>query len=690
MKGLFFIVVGFFSTAIHVSAQVDSAQWNEKIDSAYISAERRQSFQYVPITTGQIKMVISPLGESDPVKYIQTLPGVSSGMEGGSSYYVRGGNSGGNSVSLDGVHIYGAGHILGLTNVYSPAIIGTSEFYSGGFCSEDSGFTSSHLKLTSSAADYRNTKTGISVSNFMLGASVNAPVKKDSLCLTAALRVSPIGLEYNLFRPLLSSSLSIPQTINAGVGDAYLKLSYLAKDSSVWTASVFGSIDSYSFAGDASTRDKMSWSNIIARIGWDKKLDLGWNLKSFLSFNQFQTSQNQTRSAGEQDPVNDMQLTSGIREIMLKATATKMFRSMLNIQYGAEIGYAFFYPGFSRYVTDQSVSVMNSRSFSTIKSTIHGQIDYKLGGLNTRLATRCNLFLSDRKLFFRPELSLFMSYPIADCFSIQATYDHTTQFYHVLEGLPTGWSMDMIVPSTRRNAPEMADQFYAGMGFDKWDIELNIGGFYKKMKNLVFFANATDFFTSSWSSWDSNMESGDGSSYGFEFFVSKKGKFFNAQASYTWSKTDRLFENLNKGASFPFKFDRTHIVNLMADFLIFKTAKTRQKINLGISYSSGHYETVTSGSYTMFFPGPDKYRDQVIVSYTSHPNNLKLPDYFRMDIAYHLELTSDRFEHDFSFGIYNLTNRHNPYSLFWDKTQSKWKQLSIFPIMPNFSYKLSF
>ena len=44
--------------------------------------------------------------------------------------------------------------------------------------------------------------------------------------------------------------------------------------------------------------------------------------------------------------------------------------------------------------------------------------------------------------------------------------------------------------------------------------------------------------------------------------------------------------------------------------------------------------------------------------------------------------------HDLSLGIYNLTNRHNAYSLSWDSVAGRWKKLSIFPIMPNFTYRI--
>jgi hypothetical protein len=61
-----------------------------------------------------------------------------------------------------------------------------------------------------------------------------------------------------------------------------------------------------------------------------------------------------------------------------------------------------------------------------------------------------------------------------------------------------------------------------------------------------------------------------------------------------------------------------------------------------------------------------------------------------MDVGYHMTLQGKKNLHDLSLGIYNLTNRHNAYSLSWDSEDGRWKKLSIFPIMPNFTYRVSF
>ena len=85
-----------------LSAQ--NAVWNERIDSSVVEARRiRPELTAIRINTADLHRTASPMGEADPIKFIQTLPGVSTGMEGSSAYYVRGGNEGNNLTTLDGI-----------------------------------------------------------------------------------------------------------------------------------------------------------------------------------------------------------------------------------------------------------------------------------------------------------------------------------------------------------------------------------------------------------------------------------------------------------------------------------------------------------------------------------------------------------------------------------------------------------
>jgi hypothetical protein len=80
----------------------------------YVTSEKYFSKPLYKISAKNIKTIISAMGEADPIKYIQTLPGISTGIEGTSAIFVRGGNIGNNLMTLDGVTVYGSSHLFGL------------------------------------------------------------------------------------------------------------------------------------------------------------------------------------------------------------------------------------------------------------------------------------------------------------------------------------------------------------------------------------------------------------------------------------------------------------------------------------------------------------------------------------------------------------------------------------------------
>lgn len=661
-----------------LSAQ--NSVWNERIDSSLIEARHlRPELTVIPIRPADLLRTASPLGEADPVKFIQTLPGVSTGMEGSSAYYVRGGNEANNLTTLDGIPVYGAGHLLGLTISYPSEIVSKTDFHAGGFPSESGGYTASLLQLTTQDGDFRKAHGSVFVNNFLTGGHASVPLKKDRLSLLASARISPMGPEYSLLRPHLEDGLSLPDRLDAWVGDVFSKITWKPGARDRVFLSVFGSYDQYDYEREESSSQALGWSNLIANLTWFHEGHSGWKWKHRLSHNGFRAFQNQSYRATR------MSLQSALMEEGLSIKAFKHVTAALDVHTGGDLYLSIFHPGVTKVYLDNKLSATSGQPFITARSSVFGQVDYGAGPFHTSSGVRVTVFFSDGYTTVKPIANLLVSFALSPSFTAKATFDHTVQFFHSLEGIPTGWSMEMLIPSTLENRPETADQAWAGLEYAHGPVSFSVGGFYKRMKDLVFYADASSFFSTAWKDWRKNLESGDGHSYGLEVLSRVDSPRFSSQLSYTLSKTDRVFSSLNFGHPFPFKFDRRHMLNLTGELKLTKG----HSVTAGLSFMSGHWETVASGSYPVYSLGSEDKRESHMAEYTSHPNNFQLPAYFRMDVGYHVTWQSGKNKHDLSIGIYNLTNRHNAYSLSWDSTEGRWKQLSIFPILPNFTYRIT-
>ena len=87
-------------------------------------------------------------GESDILKTIQLLPGVSSAGEGASGFNVRGGGADQNLILFDEAIIYNSSHLFGLFSVFNSDAIKEVKLFKGGIPSSYGGRSVSYTHLT--------------------------------------------------------------------------------------------------------------------------------------------------------------------------------------------------------------------------------------------------------------------------------------------------------------------------------------------------------------------------------------------------------------------------------------------------------------------------------------------------------------------------------------------------------------
>jgi hypothetical protein len=110
-----------------------------------ISQSTRMSHVEIPIL--QARSIPSLLGEKDMFKVLQLMPGVQSGTEGTSGFYVRGGGPDQNLIILDDALVYNASHLFGFFSVFNGDAVKNMQLYKGGFPARFGGRLSSVLDI---------------------------------------------------------------------------------------------------------------------------------------------------------------------------------------------------------------------------------------------------------------------------------------------------------------------------------------------------------------------------------------------------------------------------------------------------------------------------------------------------------------------------------------------------------------
>ena len=446
--------------------------------------ERHYNLQSITITadtsvirpTGLIKVdlpkmqhMVTALGEGDVIKYIQTLPGIAAGVEGTSSFYVRGGNLGNNVVTIDGVRLYGYGHLLGITSAFSNDIVGGANFNVGGFSAESYNLMASHIDITTKEPIFKDSDIKLGISNFMLSSYASAPIVEDKLAFEMSARVSPLSLEYKIGEEWLEERLEVFNNLTAQVYDVFGKVSWRPHKKHTINASFFYSRDNFGY-GDitASSYDKMRWHNMIGNLEWKCDISNKWKIKSNISYNDYQSGQSLERVLLEQS--NKLSVNSGIEEYSFNTVINHSLSNKWSILLGFRATQSNFNPGALKEHKGESVSTLENAT-ENLLGNLYTEIKcidadkYRLA-----LVLRGNYFIGEKDKYheykgFDPEISFSASAKITSWMGIEATFDQLVQYYHTLEGIPLGWSLDMIVPSSKALDPETGIQYYGGFYF---------------------------------------------------------------------------------------------------------------------------------------------------------------------------------------------------------------------------------
>ena len=263
------------------------------------------------------------------------------------------------------------------------------------------------------------------------------------------------------------------------------------------------------------------------------------------------------------------------------------------------------------------------------------------------------------------------------------------QFIHLLTNGTIGLPTDLWVPSTDQVKPQNSRQFAIGLAQTvKQKFEVSLEGYYKTMQNLIEYKEGASFFSVD-KNWDEQIEFGQGNSYGAELLVQKKEGKTTGWIGYTLSWTNRQFDNLNFGKTYPFKYDRRHDISFVL------VHQLKENIDVGVTwvYGTGNAVTLATQKYpsaNQFDCGGFNYVQPV--QYFESRNDFRMPSYHRLDIGINFKKEKKWGERTWSFGAYNTYSRQNPFYLFFDTIgdQTVVKQVSLFPIIPFFAYSFKF
>jgi hypothetical protein len=194
---------------------------------------------------------------------------------------------------------------------------------------------------------------------------------------------------------------------------------------------------------------------------------------------------------------------------------------------------------------------------------------------------------------------------------------------------------------------------------------------------------------------EGEMIFGSGKAYGVELFVQKKQGKLTGWVGYTLSRAERKFAQLGDGKSFPYRYDRTHDLSIVANYPI----NTHWEASAVFVYGTGNALTMPTGRFTYnlgYNPG-DRQPIFTNINQYDKINDYRMQAYHRMDVAFTYTRkpnSTKRIKSSWNFSIYNLYSRANPYFIYIEVDDEKktvqGKQVYLFPIVPSVTWNFKF
>ena len=169
--------------------------------------------------------------------------------------------------------------------------------------------------------------------------------------------------------------------------------------------------------------------------------------------------------------------------------------------------------------------------------------------------------------------------------------------------------------------------------------------------------------------------------------IQKKKGTTNGLVSYTWSKSDRTFANINEGKTFPYRYDRRHDFK----FVVVHQFSPKSELSADWIFSTGQAMTVPLQTYV------DGNGEQITVY--SERNAFRMPAYHRGDISMSFHKQHKKFRRTWVLGLFNVYGRDNPLFISLDRynyvgndnRSVRLRQTSIFAFpIPSISYQIKF
>jgi hypothetical protein len=650
------------------------------------------------------------MGEVDIIRSIQLLPGVSTVGEGATGFNVRGGNIDQNLILLDEATVFNSSHLFGFFSVFNADAVKDLTLYKGGIPARYGGRLSSVLDVRQKEGNSKKfggtAGIGLVSSRLML----EGPIVKDKASFMVAGRRSYGDLLLPLFNEDFRGDQLFFYDVNA-------KVNYKISDKDrVFLSGYFGA-DRFVFGDDFESY----WGNNTATLRWNHL----FGPKLFSNFTGVYSDYEY--SLGVPSGAQAFEWEAGIQNYTAKADFSYFINPNNTLEFGGNAIWYTFSPGRAAGLGEESIfNVVEVEKERAVELAAYiGNQQQITDNFSLEYGLRYSHFLNvgSRTIFLYEddnptseeaiigsedfddgeviaefgglEPRLALNYTFSQRSSMKAGYNRMRQYIHLVSNTTAATPLDIWTPAGKYIDPAIVDQISVGYfrNFKDNTYRASAEVYYKDYQNLLDYKDNAELLLNE--SLETELRQGQGRAYGLEIQVEKVKGRLTGWISYTLSRAELQVDGINLSDWYPSNFDKTHDVSVVALYQL------NDKWNFGANFAFMTGRPITYPDSRFVYEGI------TIPNYISR-NGARTPDYHRLDLSATLVPQKkkdkvlffinrpDSWESSWTFSLYNVYGRRNPYSIYFQQNEDNPQvteayRLSIFgSIIPGITYNLSF
>ena len=654
---------------VMANAQTDSTLWQKNLQNVEVKGHRVRSYldKSVPgATVVDLRLMDNMpriMGNADPIRYVQMLPGVQTNSESDAGLHLQGCDNQHNAVSIDGVPLYNVTHLMGFFSVFNASHFQDMEMEKSAASVVSPNRLGGFLDMKVADSVPSSVHGMVAVGPISSQGTLRLPLGKRSV-ITVSARAAYMNLLYS--RWLQSEG----EQMRYSFDDYNLTWMYRPNERhTIWLEGYYGGdrVKMESLKGIQDVR--MNWMNGLGALHWDYHHN-GLDIKQTFYVTHFQNKawydENQLKVSIPSDITDwgwQLKASSGRMTF-----GTQFVAHSIQPQSPEVIGFLSF----------DSDSVLRQH---TLEASAYADYRQPLGRrAEAHIGVRGTAYRSDDHTMFYsadPALSVILPTTVGK-FSLRTSVKHQYMFRSGFSdsGLPTEFWFAADSHYRPQHSLNLSLAYERSLCEGMYRLEFE--AYYKILRRQVeYYGNIFDFLYGTYQ-FGNALLTGKGRNYGASVMVEKRRGKLTGWLSYSVGRALRKFDDARYVGWFPASHERIHELNAVA------TYHTRGRWSYG-----GTFIMASGTPYTS--PRQFYVINNNLISEFGEYNANRLSPYIRMDISVNYDLKSEANgrRSGFNFSIYNVLMRRNVMmyrlKVYENKFANRPYRL-ILPFIPSLNY----